>query len=114
MRHLATLKEYFKTNEVIGPLTLPEDARRAENAGRAQLIEEERVRATDHRGELIDTGGLASNTGIGQPANRGGMRDDHQGLVGQEERKERNMPIQTAVVLDKLYWFVVSLKGKET
>ena len=41
------------------------------------------------------------------------MRDGHQGLTNQEEKKEPNEPIKYAD-LHKLYWFMVSLDGKGT
>ena len=102
--HLTVAREFFSTNELLGPFD--HGAIREQNEERAILIEEGRVRAMDEHGPLTDTG-------IGQQADRVGMRDRHQGLTNQEERKEPNEPIKNAEDLHKLHCFIVSHKGDQ-
>ena len=67
MRLIATARTAFETKETIGPFSL----------GQAQLTDVARVRATEKHGALADTRALAFDTGTGQQADRGGMRDRH-------------------------------------
>ena len=81
MRLIATAKTAFETKESIGPFVSQHGLLRAENEVRAQLTDADRVRATDEHGPLADTRAQAFDTA--EQANRGGMRDRHEGFTNQ-------------------------------